>query len=87
MLADCNFATKYKLIGNTKFCGPASHRLGARLLFCKKCADCNRAANDTIFNRTEFCGPVAQLGERHNGIVEVMGSIPFRSTSFLQANF
>ncbi len=25
-------------------------------------------------------GPVAQLGERHNGIVEVMGSIPFRST-------
>jgi hypothetical protein len=27
-------------------------------------------------------GPVAQLGERHNGIVEVMGSIPFRSTIF-----
>jgi hypothetical protein len=25
-------------------------------------------------------GPVAQLGERHNGIVEVMGSSPFRST-------
>jgi hypothetical protein len=25
-------------------------------------------------------GPVAQLGERHNGIVEVKGSSPFRST-------
>jgi hypothetical protein len=28
----------------------------------------------------KFYGPVAQLGERDNGIVEVMGSIPFRST-------
>ena len=27
-------------------------------------------------------GPVAQLGERDNGIVEVMGSIPFRSSNF-----
>ena len=30
-----------------------------------------------------FCrpyGPVAQLGERHNGIVEVVGSIPIGST-------
>ena len=26
-------------------------------------------------------GPVAQLGERLNGIQEVVGSIPFRSTS------
>ena len=25
-------------------------------------------------------GPVAQLGERHNGIVEAKGSSPFRST-------
>ena len=30
-------------------------------------------------NGPPFNGPVAQLGERHNGIVEVMGSIPFRS--------
>ena len=27
-------------------------------------------------------GPVAQLGERHNGIVEVKGSSPFRSTGY-----
>ena len=26
-------------------------------------------------------GPIAQLGERYNGIVEVKGSSPFRSTS------
>ena len=25
-------------------------------------------------------GPIAQLGERHNGIVEVKGSSPFGST-------
>lgn len=28
-------------------------------------------------------GPVAQLGERHNGIVEVKGSNPFGSTNFM----
>ena len=28
-------------------------------------------------------GPIAQLGERHNGIVEVMGSSPIRSTVFI----
>jgi hypothetical protein len=28
-------------------------------------------------------GPVAQLGERHNGIVEVKGSNPFGSTLFI----
>ena len=37
-------------------------------------------------NKTEvfesFCGAVAQLGERHNGIVEVVGSIPISSTKF-----
>ena len=27
-----------------------------------------------------FCGAVAQLGERHNGIVEARGSIPLSST-------
>ena len=26
-------------------------------------------------------GPIAQLGERHNGIVEVKGSSPFGSTN------
>ena len=29
--------------------------------------------------QTKF-GPIAQLGERHNGIVEVSGSIPLGST-------
>jgi hypothetical protein len=29
------------------------------------------------------CGAVAQLGERLNGIQEVVGSIPIGSTSFL----
>ncbi len=29
-------------------------------------------------------GAVAQLGERYNGIVEVVGSIPSGSTSFLE---
>ena len=29
-------------------------------------------------------GAVAQLGERHNGIVEVVGSIPIGSTIFLE---
>lgn len=28
-----------------------------------------------------FPGPIAQLGERHNGIVEVSGSIPLGSTN------
>ena len=32
---------------------------------------------------TPTCGPVAQLGERHNGIVEVRGSSPLRSTDEL----
>ena len=27
-------------------------------------------------------GAIAQLGERYNGIVEVIGSIPFSSTTF-----
>jgi hypothetical protein len=30
---------------------------------------------------TQRNGPVAQLGERHDGIVEVAGSIPVRSTN------
>jgi hypothetical protein len=29
-------------------------------------------------------GAIAQLGERYNGIVEVVGSIPSGSTSFYQ---
>ena len=29
------------------------------------------------------CGAIAQLGERYNGIVEVAGSIPAGSTTFL----
>ena len=29
------------------------------------------------------CGAIAQLGERYNGIVEVVGSIPSGSTIFL----
>ena len=32
-------------------------------------------------NITRFCGAVAQLGERHVRIVEVVGSIPIRSTT------
>ena len=31
----------------------------------------------------DLVGAVAQLGERYNGIVEVVGSIPSGSTSFL----
>ena len=31
-----------------------------------------------------FRGPVVQLGERYNGIVEVRGSTPLRSTNSLQ---
>jgi hypothetical protein len=31
---------------------------------------------------TDF-GPVVQLGERYNGIVEVRGSTPLRSTTLL----
>ncbi len=31
----------------------------------------------------ESLGPLAQLGERYNGIVEVKGSSPLRSTSTL----
>ena len=32
-------------------------------------------------------GPVVQLGERYNGIVEVRGSTPLRSTSFYIRKF
>ena len=34
-----------------------------------------------------FRGPVAQLGERHNGIVEARGSIPLRSKIFIFMNW
>ena len=34
--------------------------------------------------RPVACGAVAQLGERYNGIVEVRGSIPLGSTSFIK---
>jgi hypothetical protein len=36
----------------------------------------------TLYNPPP-CGAVAQLGERLNGIQEVVGSIPIGSTSFL----
>ena len=32
-----------------------------------------------------ICGAIAQLGERYNGIVEVVGSIPIGSTNLLLA--
>ena len=33
--------------------------------------------------RVPACGAIAQLGERNNGIVEVVGSIPTGSTKYL----
>ena len=33
-----------------------------------------------LYNNKCLHGPIAQLGERYNGIVEVKGSNPFRST-------
>jgi hypothetical protein len=35
--------------------------------------------NPTVVGET--CGAIAQLGERYNGIVEVVGSIPSGSTN------
>jgi hypothetical protein len=35
-----------------------------------------------MYNRDFVCGPVAQLGARLDGIQEVTGSIPVRSTNF-----
>lgn len=37
-------------------------------------------SGDVAYNLTLIFGPIAQLGERHNGIVEVKGSSPFGST-------
>ena len=39
-----------------------------------------RADARQFFGRFDFCGAVAQLGERYNGIVEVVGSRPSGST-------
>jgi hypothetical protein len=46
-----------------------------------------RAENDPTARakrRKIPCGAVAQLGERYNGIVEVVGSIPSGSTIFIK---
>src|SRR4029079_9887941 len=42
----------------------------------------SRAECATMGVRLSECGPVAQLGARLNGIPEVTGSIPVRSTIF-----
>ena len=33
-----------------------------------------------------FGGAIAQLGERYNGIVEVIGSIPISSTTYAESS-
>ncbi len=39
-------------------------------------------SGDAVFNRRKVKGVLAQLVERNNGIVEVVGSIPTDSTNF-----
>jgi hypothetical protein len=48
-------------------------------MYSRKSAENLTARRNLIIAKS--CGPIAQLGERYNGIVEVKGSSPFRSTS------